>query len=89
MRVIDDATGITWSVYEVKRQNTASDRWSHLPEEFANGWLCFESDFSKRRLMPVPPRWEEYSDEELSRLLTTAHPVRQLNAAPQDERIVK
>ena len=54
MRVIADSTGVDWTVFEVKRQSTPADRWSHLPAEFENGWLCFESDFSKRRLTPVP-----------------------------------
>ena len=78
MRVIADSTGVEWTVFEVKRQSTPTDRWSHLPAEFANGWLCFESDFSKRRLTPVPSRWEEFSDDELNRLLVDAHPVSRL-----------
>ncbi|HEX3849391.1 MAG TPA: hypothetical protein VHW01_00405 [Polyangiaceae bacterium] len=86
MRVIADSSGVDWTVFEVKRQDTASDRWLHLPDEFANGWLCFESDFSKRRLTPVPPRWEGYSDAELARLLAAAHPVGRLRLDAHDER---
>ena len=80
MRTIADSAGIQWMVFEVERQDTAADRWSHLPPEFANGWLCFESDFSKRRLAPVPTRWSEFSDSELERLLVQAHPVRRIRA---------
>src|SRR4051812_5988836 len=78
MRVIADSTGVEWTVFEVKKQSTPADRWSHLPEEFANGWLCFESDYSKRRLTPVPARWVEFSDDQLNRLLSDAHPVSRL-----------
>jgi hypothetical protein len=75
MRTITDASGVLWTVFEVKKQGGGSDRWTYLPEQFGNGWLCFESDVSKRRLTPVPPRWPEYSDEELARLLNAAQPV--------------
>jgi hypothetical protein len=80
MRTIADSGGIEWTIFEVERQDTAVDRWSHLPPEFADGWLCFESDFSKRRLVPVPTRWYEFSDNELERLLVQAHPVRRIRA---------
>ena len=86
MRTIADSGGIQWTVFEVERQNTAADRWSHLPPEFANGWLCFESDFSKRRLTPVPPRWSEFSDAELERLLVQAHSVRRIHAEKSEQR---
>lgn len=86
MRVIADSNGVEWTVFEVKRSSTTSERWSHLPEEFVNGWLCFESDFSKRRLTPVPTKWEDYSDEQLTRLLIDAHPVGRLRIESQNER---
>jgi hypothetical protein len=75
MRTIADAAGTVWTVFEVKKLRGAGDQWSYLPEQFENGWLCFESDVSKRRLTPVPPRWYEYSDKELERLLGAAQPV--------------
>lgn len=85
MRTIADSAGVEWTLFEVERQNTGSDRWSHLPAEFVNGWLCFESDFSKRRLTPVPPRWTEFSDAELGRLLVQAHPVRRIRPEAPDQ----
>jgi hypothetical protein len=75
MRTFADSTGIEWTVYEVKRQGATADRWSYLPAEFGDGWLCFESDVSKRRLTPVPPRWREFSDSELERSLEQAAAV--------------
>jgi hypothetical protein len=75
MRQITDAAGIQWTVFEVKRQGGTSDRWSYLPEEFGDGWLCFESATSKRRLTPVPPSWRDLSDTQLARFLDQAQTV--------------
>ena len=83
MRTITDSTGVTWTVFEVKRQGVG-DRWSYLPEEFGDGWLCFESKFSKRRLTPVPPRWREADDDELERLLVRAQPVIRIRLTAED-----
>ena len=75
MRTIADATGVVWTIFEVKKQGGPGEQWTYLPEQFGNGWLCFESDVSKRRLTPVPTRWIEYSDKELVRLLDRADRV--------------
>jgi hypothetical protein len=87
MRILTDEMGVEWTVFEVKRQSSSKDRWSYLPEEFGDGWLCFESTLSKRRLTPVPPRWREFTDEQLERLLGQAAPVRNrmtMEDRPQD-----
>jgi hypothetical protein len=76
MRHITDTNGVEWTVFEVKKQGGVSDRWSYLPEEFGEGWLCFESRSSKRRLTPIPARWREFSDSQLTRLLADAQPVK-------------
>lgn len=75
MRTITDSTGVEWTVFEVKRQGGVSDRWAYLPEEFDNGWLCFESGFGKRRLTPVPTHWREAEHDDLIRMLRRASPV--------------
>ena len=76
MRIFADTSGTEWTVFEVKRGGTdAGTRWTYLPDEFGSGWLCFESDISKRRLTPIPARWREFSDNELNRLLLEAKPV--------------
>src|SRR5262245_10290717 len=79
MRILNDSTGIQWTVFEVTRA-AENDRWSFVPEEFGDGWLCFESRFAKRRLTPVPPRWRDFGEEELERMLERAVPVK----APRD-----
>jgi hypothetical protein len=75
MRTFTDSTGTEWTVYAVKRQGEAAERWSYLPDEFSDGWLCFESDFTKRRLTPIPGRWREFSDTQLVGLLDKAQAV--------------
>ena len=75
MRTFADSTGTEWTVYEVKRQGEAAERRSYLPDEFGDGWLCFESDFTKRRLTPIPVRWREFSDTQLVGLLDRAQAV--------------
>lgn len=55
----------------------------HLPESMTAGWLCFESEFEKRRLHPIPPGWEDHSEEQLWTFCLEAQPVvrRMTNAA--------
>jgi len=84
MRTITDANGVEWTVFEVKRQGGPADRWSYLPDEFGNGWLCFESDTSKRRLTPVPASWRESGDAELLRMLHQAKPVNRPTLSSED-----
>ena len=83
MRAITDSTGTQWTVFEVKRDGS-KDRWAYLPEEYGEGWLCFESRTSKRRLTPVPPRWREFGDGELERLLEQAQPVNRAKPSTED-----
>lgn len=84
MRHITDSTGVEWTVFEVKKQGGMKQRWSYLPDEFGDGWLCFESSVSKRRLTPIPARWRDFSDGELARLLSQAQPVRRARSAHED-----
>jgi hypothetical protein len=45
----------------------------HLPEEYREGWLSFESSAGeKRRLVPVPKDWEALTEKELRALCTSA-----------------
>lgn len=43
-----------------------------LPSALAEGWLCFESRDEKRRLGPIPDRWEDLPSEELLKLVNAA-----------------
>jgi hypothetical protein len=84
MRVLLDTTGIRWMVFEVKRTEGSDERASYVPEELGDGWLCFESSTSKRRLAPIPPHWREFGDEELERMLTRARPVARARPNAED-----
>ena len=44
----------------------------HLPDALREGWLAFESGRERRRLMPIPPAWDERTDTGLSELLDRA-----------------
>lgn len=84
MRTITDAAGVEWTVFEVRREGQAKDQWSYLPEGFGDGWLCFESKFSKRRLTPVPPDWEGVGTDGLERMLHQAAPVHSRRIGAED-----
>ena len=85
MRTIKDAAGNRWTVFEVKKQGGgAGDRWSYLPVEFGQGWLCFESSVSKRRLTPIPAHWRDADDSELVRWLGQAQTVNRPNFQLED-----
>jgi len=87
MRILTDSTGVQWTVFEVKRQSGTGtrDKWTYLPEEYGDGWLCFESSISKRRLTPVPPRWREFADDELERMLRQAQAVNRPRPSVEDQ----
>jgi hypothetical protein len=86
MRTITDSAGVQWTVFEVKGQVGSRERLSYLPQEFGDGWLCFESEIGKRRLTPVPARWREFSDAELERLLGQAQPANRVRLGAEDRR---
>lgn len=44
--------------------------------EFQNGWLVFESGEERRRLSPIPPAWERYTEAALERMCGRAEPCR-------------
>lgn len=84
MRTITDSTGTQWTVFEVKRQGGTADRWSYLPEEYGDGWLCFESHVCKRRLTPVPDDWRGFTDPQLIQLLHQAQIVNRPKYTAED-----
>ena len=73
MRSFRDSNNVEWTVFEVRRQVSRADAVSSIAQ--TSGWLCFESNSSKRRLLKYPERWREFSDDELTRLLNVAKPA--------------
>ena len=53
-------------------RRTSSQRRIVLSEGYGRGWLTFESLHEKRRLIPIPARWEELSQGELRDLCEKA-----------------
>ena len=76
MRTFRDSNGTAWTVFEVRRQLTENgDTRSYLPSGFNDGWLCFETAGAKRRPTKYPPRWREFAEGELHKLLDQAQPA--------------
>ena len=69
---ITDPRGRVWRVWDTHPQ---PHRAGGVAEAYASGWLTFESDSEKRRLMPVPPRWYERDAAGLLQLLEDAQRV--------------
>lgn len=75
MKTFRDSENCEWTVFEVRRQVSAPGDSSYLPSGFNEGWLCFETEQAKRRLVRYPERWRELADDELGRLLAEAQPA--------------
>lgn len=73
MRTIRDREGRSWRVWHVVPQ---SQVLRTAAPGMIGGWLCFESDGDKRRLVTPPVEWERLHDAELVELLGRATPVR-------------
>ena len=68
---------MVWTVWDVlpDQHHPQSRQISALPEEMSGGWLCFESPEGKRRLYPIPPRWEQLPDDRLHLLCHAGVPA--------------
>lgn len=71
LRELRDESGIIWTIYDV-HPSTARHSSLQLREELASGWLCFQSDAAKRRLVGIPDQWEQMDDNALKSLMTAA-----------------
>lgn len=75
MRTFRDSHNVNWTVFEVRRQITSTSDGTPLSGGISDGWLCFECSSAKRRLVRYPERWRDFSDPELEKLLSSAHPA--------------
>lgn len=75
-RVFKSPDGRVWSAWDVPAASASesSARFSK-DERLVHGWLCFECGAEKRRLVPVPARWEERSEEQLWLYCRVAEPA--------------
>lgn len=77
MRTFKDAEGRAWRVWQVVPQ---SDILKSTSPELAGGWLCFEKDGEKRRLLGPLDGWHTAPDTELVAMLERATLVKQVGA---------
>ncbi len=73
MRTIRDGEGRSWRVWHVVPQ---SQVLKSAAPGMTEGWLCFESDGDKRRLVSPPVEWDNLHDDELVEMLGRATEVR-------------
>ena len=71
LRELRDESGVLWTVYDV-HPSTLRHGSLQIREELASGWLCFQSDAAKRRLVGIPEQWEQLEDGALMSLMTAA-----------------
>lgn len=43
-----------------------------ISPEYIGGWVVFQSSVERRRLAPIPDRWDEFTEEELRTLCRQA-----------------
>jgi hypothetical protein len=56
-----------------------SQRRITMSQGYGSGWLTFESLSEKRRLMPIPPHWDEMTQGDLRQLCERAKAVTRLD----------
>jgi hypothetical protein len=57
-----------------QRQPTQARR-AVLRGSYAQGWLCFDNSYEKRRLTPIPADWSTCSEQQLEVYAHRAEPV--------------
>ncbi len=65
-----DSNGVSWRVW-----NTVPSTRTGVSGEFEGGWLTFESEIGRKRLVPVPPNWESAPPERLELMCRAATDV--------------
>ncbi len=55
-----------------ERRAVQDRRRRNVPPFLLHGWICFECEREKRRLVPPPPEWDSCSDSELEALCREA-----------------
>jgi hypothetical protein len=71
LREVRDERGMLWTIYDV-HPSTVRHGMIQVREELASGWLCFQSEAAKRRLVGIPDQWEQMEDGALMSLMTAA-----------------
>ena len=69
-REFTDSKGTHWLVW-----STTPTSGSVLASDMQKGWLTFESDTERRRLVPVPRDWEDAGSERMELYCRAAQAV--------------
>jgi hypothetical protein len=79
-RTFTDPDGTVWEVWQVTPtsvRNAAGEIRGAVEPGYEHGWLCFENkNGDKRRLLPVPPDWQNLTDARLEALWGQARSVK-------------
>jgi hypothetical protein len=87
IREFRDSKGVNWRVWP-----TLPDLKRGHPAALRDGWLTFECDSTKKRIVPIPDGWESAPLDELEILCNVAEeyrPTRRSSAeksSPDEER---
>ncbi|HEY2852976.1 MAG TPA: hypothetical protein VGJ18_09040 [Gemmatimonadaceae bacterium] len=69
-RDFTDSKGTHWLVW-----STMPSPGSVLASDMQKGWLTFDSELERRRLVPVPRDWEDAPPERMELYCRAAQPV--------------
>ena len=69
-REFTDSKGTRWLVW-----STTPTQGAVLGGDMQKGWLTFESDMERRRLVPVPRDWENAADDRMELYCRAAQAV--------------
>ena len=75
----DQTTGVERRSGLERRGGVRKSPRASVAQEFAHGWLCFETRGEKRRLAPVPELWHRAADETLEQWCGMATPALRRN----------
>ena len=69
-REFTDSKGTRWLVW-----STTPSQSSVLDSDMQKGWLTFECDAERRRLVPIPRDWEQAAPDRMELYCRAAQPV--------------
>lgn len=81
VREFNDDDGKVWTAWTTFPRSDANVR-----PQYRRGWLSFQCDDQRRRLVPIPERWEAAGEDQLRAYLRQAHEARKaegLDAPPE------
>lgn len=86
-REFTDSKGVVWRAWDVRTSDLHPvTRGEEFMEPWAGGWLVFECELERRRLVaPYPSRWHQFDLKQLETLLRAALPAPKRKDSPGAE----